>query len=292
VRSLLNFCGGRRLSLEDITASLMREFESYLIKRRLQKNTISFYMRNLRALYYRAIDEGLLRPQSENPFAHVLTGVYQSRKRALDMKDIQALNRFREKLSWQAGLESDAGHVRKAKKACRLLDAIYYFRFCLEARGMSWVDMVCLKKADIGPDSFMYVRKKTRQQLEIMITPGMREIIAYFRSRTPEYSPYLFPVLDPAKGNERKQYETALRLQNERLREIARLSGIGKTVTTHVSRHSWATIAKREKVDISVISELLGHNSIKTTMRYLASFDKTEMERATEQVTRALKKAS
>jgi hypothetical protein len=79
---------GIHLRLEDINSGMMRGYEEYLRGKGLEKNSISFYMRNLRALYYRAIDERAVRPQPENPFAHVYTGVSVSRKRALDAKEI------------------------------------------------------------------------------------------------------------------------------------------------------------------------------------------------------------
>ncbi|NBH90044.1 integrase, partial [Parabacteroides distasonis] len=40
----------------------------------------------------------------------------------------------------------------------------------------------------------------------------------------------------------------------------------------HVARHSFATTLKEQDVSIEMISELLGHKSIKTTQIYLKSF--------------------
>jgi integrase len=279
---------GKHLRLEDINSGTMRGYEEWLRGQGLEKNSISFYMRNLRALYYRAVDEKVIRLQPENPFAHVYTGVSVSQKRALDAKEIGKLRQIQRTV---AKALTSRENTRSKSKMAGIYDALLYFDFCLEARGMSWVDMVTLRKDAINGELFTYRRQKTKGELNIIVTPKMKNIIAHFAERT-KGSPYVFPVIHPSRGSERRQYESGLRIQNERLAEAARMAGIDKKVTTHVSRHSWATIAKREKIEIALISELLGHSNIEITNRYLASFDQDDVARATEQVANALKKVS
>ena len=47
-------------------------------------------------------------------------------------------------------------------------------------------------------------------------------------------------------------------------------------ITTYTARHSFATVLKRSGANIAYISESLGHNDLKTTESYLASFEKDE----------------
>jgi integrase len=56
-------------------------------------------------------------------------------------------------------------------------------------------------------------------------------------------------------------------------------------LTSYVARHSWATIAKDLNVPISVISEGLGHEDIKTTQIYLDSFDDEVLDKANQMIT-------
>jgi integrase len=170
-----------------------------------------------------------------------------------------------------------------------IYEALLYFGFCMEARGMSWVDMAYLRKDALREDSFTYRRRKTKGELNIIITPAMQKIIEYFADQA-ENSPYVFPIIHPARGSEQRQYESGLRIQNARLNAAARMAGINKKVTTHVSRHSWATIAKHEKIEIALISELLGHSNISITTRYLDSFNQSEVVSATEQMVKVLGK--
>lgn len=51
-------------------------------------------------------------------------------------------------------------------------------------------------------------------------------------------------------------------------------------MSSHVARHSFATILKNSGVNISLISEMLGHTDLKTTQIYLDSFENTQMEAA------------
>ncbi|MBR5240712.1 MAG: phage integrase SAM-like domain-containing protein, partial [Muribaculaceae bacterium] len=54
LRSFMQFCGNKDILLEDIDSELMLMYETYLQNRGLTKNTTSFYMRILRAVYNRS----------------------------------------------------------------------------------------------------------------------------------------------------------------------------------------------------------------------------------------------
>jgi site-specific recombinase XerD len=56
---------------------------------------------------------------------------------------------------------------------------------------------------------------------------------------------------------------------NAYLKEIADLSGIKKTLTTHLARHTFATtLTLYNGVSIESVSEMLGHKNLKTTQHY------------------------
>ena len=109
----------------------------------------------------------------------------------------------------------------------------------------------------------------------------MRSIIKCFSSMV-EDSPYVFPLIHPEKGNERKQYNSALTIQNKHLKELGKLAGITKVISTHVARHSWATLAKRKNIPLAVICESLGHKDERTTSIYLATLETSVLDEASE----------
>lgn len=68
---------------------------------------------------------------------------------------------------------------------------------------------------------------------------------------------------------ERKPYRrmSGKAIENE-ITKIAENSSIKKHVTPHVLRHSFASLSLNNNMDISVISELLGHSDVRTTQIY------------------------
>jgi site-specific recombinase XerD len=55
--------------------------------------------------------------------------------------------------------------------------------------------------------------------------------------------------------------------------------------TTNFARHSFSTVLKRSGVPIEMISEQLGHTSLKTTQIYLGSFENTQKRDITKFLT-------
>ena len=72
---------------------------------------------------------------------------------------------------------------------------------------------------------------------------------------------WLFPGLDPTDSLTPRQL-------NRAVHSAAAAAGIGKRVSTHTLRHSFATHLLERKVDIRVIQVLLGHKKLETTAVY------------------------
>ena len=159
--------------LEDIDSDLMMMYEAFLHNRGLTKNSTSFYMRILRAVYNRAVEKDLT--INRNPFKYVYTGIDKTIKRAIPLKAIKQIKNL--DLSLQP-----------------LLDfARDMFLFSFYTRGMSFIDMAYLKKKDLSNGILSYRRRKTGQQLFIRWEKCMQEIVEKYD--TDYYSPYLLPIL-------------------------------------------------------------------------------------------------
>jgi len=283
-RGLAHFSGKDCFTLADIRPSLLKDFEADMLERGKTLNTVSFYMRNLRAIYNRAIRESLVESPKKNPFEGVYTGVEQTKKRALSREDMALLSRDL--------LSRDKNKEERPEKLEALSMAQRFFLFSFHARGMSFVDVAFLKKSDIRNNLLTYRRRKTGQQLEMIVTPEMRRIMDSFQSET-KASPYVFPIIQKPGEDEYRQYETGLKRQNLRLKQLAKncqLSIINYQLATHVARHTWASLAKELNFPLAVISEGLGHTSEKTTSIYLSSFDRTVLDSMNRRISRAVKK--
>ena len=265
LKSFMQFREDKDVLLEDIDSDLMLMYEAYLRGRGLTKNSTSFYMRILRAVYNRAVEKDLT--TNRNPFKHVYTGIDKTIKRAIPLKGIKQIKNLN--LSLQPSLDF----------------ARDMFLFSFYTRGMSFIDMAYLKKKDLSNGVLSYRRRKTGQQLLIRWEKCMQEIVDKYA--TDFYSPYLLPILIYPYDN-RNQYKNALYRTNKSLKEIAKMVGLSIPLTLYVARHSWASIAKSKNIPISVISEGMGHDSEMTTQIYLASLDNAVVDRANAQILKDL----
>lgn len=291
VKSLIKYNGGTSLHIGDICAGLLNGYQESLVRQGLYPNTVSFYMRNIRAIYNRSIQDGVVLRREDKPFSKVYTGVSPTVKRALNKDEMNQLADLELVLSERLESCKASGYKIKSSRyadTVHLRESLMYFMFCFHARGMSYVDLAYLRKSEIRENKIIYTRKKSKQQLQVKVTEPMQQILDYFTEKDTG-SPYVFPIIDPRRGSERIQYETGLRVQNNRLRTLACMAGLNKKVTTHVSRHSWATIAKYEMVSIPMISEALGHTNVKTTTTYLDSFENSRMDLLSDRISSVIR---
>ena len=65
---------------------------------------------------------------------------------------------------------------------------------------------------------------------------------------------------------------------NSYLKEIADICGINKPLSTHVARHTFATVALANRVSMESVAKMLVHTYIRTTKIYSSFFYKTGSE--------------
>lgn len=249
--------GGRDIPLEEVDAALMTEYESYLRRHGIRPNSSSFYMRNLRAVYNRAVEMELT--VQRYPFKHVYTGIDKTVKRAIPLETVRRIR------------DLDLSANPLADYARDL------FLFSFYTRGMSFIDMAYLRKRDLRDGILTYRRRKTDRLIVVKWEEPMQRIVDKYDSSD---SPYLLPIIRSAGGDDRRQYRNAFHLVNDRLKRIGAELGVAFPLTTYVARHAWASIAKTQNIPVSTISEALGHDSEITTRIYLASLDFSVVDRA------------
>lgn len=261
LNSLIRFYGHDELPFERLDSRLMVHYETYLRKSGLAPNSISFYMRRLRAIYNEAVDRNLATPR--NPFRLVYTGVSRTAKRALTLDVIKSLRNLDLRREPLSELARDM------------------FLFSFYTRGMAMVDMAYLRKTDIRNGILVYRRHKTGQVLSIRWEERMQEIVS--RHANPE-SEYLLPLIKPGAGEKRRQYLSASHLINRHLKELGTMLGLNEPLTMYRARHSWASIAHNHSIPISVISQGMGHDSEKTTRIYLSLIDASVVDEANNDI--------
>ena len=260
------FMGSNEFPLAAISSRTIAEFNSYLLRRGLLRNSISFYMRILKAVYNKAVRQRLI--EQTFPFSEVYTGVDVTRKRAIDEPLLSRLN----------SMELPSGTT------LALARDIFIFSYC--ARGMAFVDVAYLLKADYVNGVINYTRRKTGQLLVVKVEPNMQRIIERNASPT---SRYLFPILTSDDSAEAyQQYLAALNNYNYHLGRLSLLLHSGCKLTSYTARHSWATAARNHNVPLSVISAGMGHTSEQTTRIYLAALDNSVIDEANKGIIEGL----
>ena len=261
LRSFSGFMNDKEVLFDQINADLIAEYEAYLKVRGNSPNTISFYMRILKAVYNRAVEDGMT--GQRHPFKSVYTGVEKTLKRALSLNDIRRIKGL------DLSLKPYLDYARDM------------FLFCFYTRGMSFIDMAYLRKKDLQNGILSYRRRKTGQQLFIKWEKCMQEIFDKYPVNETEY---LLPIITKRGEDYRKQYTNELHRVNHLLKKIGKQLDLPIPLTMYVGRHSWASVAKSRNVPISVISEGMGHDSENTTQIYLASLDTSVVDRANKKI--------
>lgn len=267
VNSFLRFRGEQGdIRLDEIDEDLIKEYEYYLLEEcKLCRNTSSFYNRNLRAIYNRAVKKKLT--INRHPFAEVYTGVDKTAKRAIPIqtvKDIKDLD-----------LSKDA----------EMAFARDLYLMSFDLRGISFVDLAMLETGQLRNGYLTYSRQKTHQKLEIKWEKQMQEIVDRHHV---EGSRYLLPILSEEGGDLRRQYLNAIHRVNVQLKKIGKLVNCPIPLTTYTARHCWASAAHRLNIPTPSISQALGHDSEKTTRIYLNSLDNHVIDDANLTVIRAV----
>lgn len=278
--SFSTFNNGRDISFNNLTPSLLKNFEICLRQRKCSWNTVSTYMKVLRAAYNRAVDNGHAR-YVPRLFKHVHTSICADQRRSLDAVDIGNMLCETDKASVPTALPRD---LQKAKITFALM-------FLL--RGIPFVDLAYLRKADIQGNVLRYRRRKTGRALTVMLTPEAMRLIRMM-ANTDKASPYLFSFLSSNEGTEAayQEYKSALRTFNHQLAILNRYMGISAHLSTYTARHTWATMAYYCEIHPGIISEAMGHSSIKVTETYLKPFQNQKIDHANKEVISFVKRSA
>lgn len=263
-RSFMRFMDNKDVAIDEFDEKLMGEYENFLKMTGAGLNTVSFYMRIMRAVYNRAVDEGIT--DQRYPFKKVYTGIARTVKRALRFDDIRRIKNV------DLSNEPNLAFARDM------------FMFSFYTRGVSFVDMSFLSKSNLSGGVLSYCRRKTGQRLDIKWEKCMQEIV----ERYDACGPYILPIVSPDKGDERLQYRQCQCRINAYLKRLGRMMGFLHPLTMYVARHSWASVAKSRNVPLSIISEGMGHDSDATTRIYLASIEASRIDEANSSILNAL----
>lgn len=248
-----------------LTSERLIRFQSYLRRKGKSWNTVSTYIRMLRAIYNRAV---ALRLTQYVPglFDEVYTKITDT-KRALEAEEMGDL------------LQNDG----------RLLDeplrnTLQLFQLLFLLRGMPFVDLAHLRKSDLQGNKLCYQRQKTGRELTVLLTPELMERVERCIDQRPD-SDYLFPILNPTLEDAHecyKDYQRALQQFNNRLSLVAFQVGLNEKLTSYTPRHTWATVGYQLDIATDTLCQSMGHSSFKVTKTYIKVLSNKKIDEANE----------
>jgi len=263
--AFVKFNGGFEVKLYNINVTFLKEFELGHKAKGNSNNAISSYMRGVRAIYNSAIKEDKYIP-IKNPFNHYkIPTTRRTKKKALSKEKIIAIRSL------------------KYEEGTKLWHTHNYFMCMFNCRGMNLIDLAKLRIKDVGQSRIFYGRSKTGDSLSVKITEEFARIIKFYTKGKKE-NDFIFPIGYDGSVEHYKKYTSDRTLINKLLKIIAVDAGLEEKITSYYIRHSWATIAKNMGISTEVISEGLGHHSLKTTEIYLRSFSNSVLDDANDLV--------
>ena len=198
----------------------------------ISQGAVHNYHKNLRALLGRALKFGLIQ---SNP--------YDRMRGDIDRGDVETVEFLTDE-------ERDRIEALELKEGMVIAAARDMFVFQCYT-GMAYSDMMAFSvdrcQRNGGDLCYSAPRVKTGVWFYIQVLPKALAIAEKYGGRMPRVCNEVF---------------------NRKLKEIARIAGIQKKLTTHVGRHTFATWALRNGVPMERVAKMLGHTKITQTQRY------------------------
>ena len=267
VNQFMAIVNNDQLLFTEIDYALLEKFSNHLVKKGLKINTISNYIRTIRAIYNKAIKMKLV-DRALYPFYDISIKSEKTANRAISKDVIFKLKQT------------------KLEKHSTDWISLNYFLLSFYLRGISFTDLAYLTWNNIIDGRIEYKRRKTHKNYSVKLFPEEEILFQQFKVVG---SKYLLPIL-PNESIEdglktKKIIRQCIKTTNKYLKRLALEVGLGSSVTTYTSRHSFGTIAKRLGYSNELIAEALGHEyGNKITNIYLDSFDSDVLDAMHEHV--------
>jgi len=262
------------LTFYDITENWLKDYEYYMLEVKGRSvSTLGFYLRPLRALFNKAIEEEDIEA-AYYPFGKRKYQIPKKRavKKALTLSQLKTL--------YESVPENEIQEKTK--------DFWFFSYLCY---GMNMKDIVSLKWKNVKYDSLSFYRAKTKltskkdlKEIVVPITDPIRVIIEKHGVKSENGDDYVFPILESHLSSieKQKRLKDFTRFVNQHLKKIAKANELPPEISTYWARHTFATNSIRKGVSMEFIQESLGHSDLNTTKDYFAGFENASKRKVSE----------
>lgn len=234
--------------LDEVTKQFVEEFEFYLkTVRKCCHNTTTKYLANFKKIVRIALANGWMK---KDPFAQIRFHLDEVEREFLEKQELKTL-------------------LSKKISIPRLAQIRDIFCFCCFT-GLAFSDVKQLKSEHLVTDinGMVWIRKtrqKTKNMCNIPLLDEANKILDRYKDH-----PYCQTqgVLLPVCSNQK---------MNMYLKELADICGIRKNLSTHMARHTFATLTLASGATIDNVAKMLGHANVNMTRRYAKVLDSSIM---------------
>ncbi len=239
LQHLINF-GGAGLTFASLTTGKLEQFRAYLLEK-VSANSAQMYFVRIKTVLRKAVNEGNL---AFNPAAGIIIKKQEKLPSYLTIKEIRAL----------------------AKTPCQNAQVKAAFLFSCFS-GLRYGDVDSLTWDRVKEGYLVFTQRKTgiperlplsQQALKILRAQKRVKPNPRLRRSRPANCVFLLPSQQQV---------------DRQLKGWAADAGIGKSISFHKARHTFATLALSSGVSLYVVSKLLGHKNVQTTEIYTQVID-------------------
>ncbi len=229
----LRACFGK-IGYGDIGLELVKKFDAYLRRKKLEHNYISKQHSFLRKYILLANKKG---KKVGNPYNDFKITVRKKEREYLNASEVAGLRAL-----YDNGVLP--GHLQKCLR---------HFLFQI-ATSLRYSDLSTITEQNLVGDTLVFCPVKTQRQGKL-VSVVLSEMARKMLADSERVGDRLFPV-------------TAEPVMNRYLKDISAFAGISKRLTTHMGRHSFGFLFIAAGGQIEVLREIMGHSDLKTTQIY------------------------
>jgi integrase len=279
----LNYTNEKKLGnldFKQIDVQILKGFENFLFKKGLSSGTVYGNLKRIRTCFNMAIKEQIISVGDYIFRAYTMPKVKATQKEKLTIDEL--------KLFISQNYE-DGSLIKTTQQL---------FLLAFNLAGVRIEDVLTLKWENVKKERIEYVMAKTGAINSFQITPQIKLILDYFKSIKSHGAKLIIPIMNEEIANlksskdeaENEKYKKEIgrktSLVNKFLKKIGEDALIEKKISTHIARHTFASIAiKKSNGDINFVQNALKHSNAKITQVYLASLDNDSMDSKMNDVT-------
>lgn len=255
----------KTLTFHSITPEWLNRFEQYMTSKKGRSiNTVSIYLRALKTVFNKAIDERDI-DKDLLPFGKRRYQIPSSTNVKKALSKDQLTDLFR---------SEPANHQQEKARD--------FWFFSYACNGMNIKDIALLKYKDIEEDRIRFYRSKTLntskanlKAITVYLNDFTLSIINKYGREDKSPESLVFDILEEGQTphQQRTKIKVFTRFINQHIKKLAKANGLPEKISTYWARHSFATNAIRKGASMEFMQESLGHKNLKTTQNYFAGFD-------------------